>query len=50
MLKTTKNMIGPQSRDILKVCIRGGGGGSNKAWDRETMFSQLAGRSARQRF
>ena len=28
----------------------GGGGGSNKAWDRETMFSQLAKRSARQRF
>ena len=28
----------------------GGGGGSNKASDRETMFSQLAKRSARQRF
>ena len=35
---------------------RGGGGGGgrggegNKAWDRETMFSQLAKESARQRF
>ena len=28
----------------------GGGGGRNKAWDREMMFSQLAKRSARQRF
>ena len=28
----------------------GGGGGSNKAWDRETMFLQLAKQSARQRF
>ena len=28
----------------------GSGGESNKAWDRETMFSQLAKRSARQRF
>ena len=28
----------------------GGEGGSNKAWDRETMFSQLAKRSARHRF
>ena len=28
----------------------GGGGEGNKAWDRETMFSQLAKQSARQRF
>ena len=28
----------------------GGGGGDNKAWDRETMFSQLAKRFPRQRF
>ena len=27
----------------------GGGGGSNKVWDRETMFSQLAKGTARQR-
>ena len=27
-----------------------GGGGSNKAWDQEMMFSQLAKRSTRQRF
>ena len=27
-----------------------GGEGGNKAWDRETMFSQLAKQSARQRF
>ena len=28
----------------------GGGGGSNKAWDGDTMFSQLVKRSAGQRF
>ena len=28
----------------------GGGGERNKAWDRETMFPQLAKQSARQRF
>ena len=39
---------------LFSIIIKGGGGwgvgGSNKAWDRETMFSQLAKRSARQRF
>ena len=32
------------------LCYSGVGGESNKAWDQETMFSQLAKRSARQRF
>ena len=37
----------------LRLSIKVGGGGGvcrNKAWDRETMFSQLAKQSARQRF
>ena len=41
------------SRHILREQVRrggGGGGGRNKAWDREMMFSQLAKRSAGQRF
>ena len=48
---TIKYPVSDQKSELFKCLDQGGGGGgSNKAWDRETMFSQLAKRSARQRF